>query len=230
MLSDLIDLNNYASYNITLAQLVGLEAAVYCNQLLSIQNKAKRKEKLEEGFFKVDRNFIVKQTSISKDNQLKLDEQLVSIGILEKRDTNLLNINLENLSTIIAGESLDLKKEVATICKEKKKTKKECIIEQLKRDITCDNSELREALEGWIDSIYTGPKAYLSKAAVTSFQDDLYNYSKGDLDVALAIVKIASISAWRNCQWAINAYEQNNKKSVRTTQQKVATSVSQEAF
>ena len=62
------------------------------------------------------------------------------------------------------------------------------------------------------------------------FQDTLNSYTKGDLDVALRIVQIATVQGYRECQWAINMFEDSEKRKrkqensqVRVTEQQVAT-------
>ena len=46
MLIDLINTSNYVSYNIKLAQLLGLKEAIYLSELLNINDKAIRKNEI----------------------------------------------------------------------------------------------------------------------------------------------------------------------------------------
>lgn len=59
MLLDLLSQNNYNSYNISLAKIIGLHPAIYVNTLLSINSKAISKQRLtNEEYFCIDRNYV----------------------------------------------------------------------------------------------------------------------------------------------------------------------------
>ena len=108
MLLDLLDPNNYANYNIKLAQIAGLEVAVYVNQLITIQNKALKKDKLYNGYFKLNREFITKQTALTTSQQAKLDEDLINLHVLlrDETDNSLLKLDLDVLSSIITNDDV----------------------------------------------------------------------------------------------------------------------------
>ena len=56
MLIDLLATDNQASYNIKIAQVMGLHTAIYINELINISNKATQKNKLiADKFFILDR-------------------------------------------------------------------------------------------------------------------------------------------------------------------------------
>ena len=103
------------------------------------------------------------------------------------------------------------------------------MINELKNSIVCSNYELLTALRDWVDGVYARPGGFLSKSSIKLFQDTLNNYTQGDLDLALAVVRVATIQGYRDCTWAINLYESNKAKAnsninkVRTTEQNVAT-------
>ena len=58
MLLDLLSLDNYVSYNIKVAEILGLHAAIYLSELMNINDKAIRKSKTKDNFFTVDRKYI----------------------------------------------------------------------------------------------------------------------------------------------------------------------------
>lgn len=236
MLFDLLDYDNYSVYNIKLAKILGLSASVYCTHLLNIQNKANIKHKLNEnGFFKIDRKYIYEKTSLLQEQQFLIDADLLKMNIIcrDKDNLDLLKINEETIYSLIAGDIVDTNNYIDSILKTKnkkvvKETQKQAIINNLKNSIECSNYELLTALRGWIDSIYNGPKPYLSKAAVKAFQNRINEYTKidntneCDLDLALRLVEIASIRCLRDANWAINVYEQDKKlqKTIMKTPQK----------
>ena len=71
------------------------------------------------------------------------------------------------------------------------------------------------------------PNKYLSVQQVAIFKDKIDDYCNGNLELALQIVKIATIHQYIDCQWAINTYEKDKKvqasiaaTGVRKTEQK----------
>ena len=89
------------------------------------------------------------------------------------------------------------------------------VIEALKQGLNISNSELLEAYKGWIDGVYSNPKGFLSKRSIEIFQNQLNDYTKGDLDVALAILDIATVNGYRDVTWAITKYEERKPKRGR---------------
>ena len=66
MLIDLLCTDNYVSFNINIAKVMGLNYAIYISELLNISNKATAKKKLLDGKFKVDRDYIANRTTNTK--------------------------------------------------------------------------------------------------------------------------------------------------------------------
>ena len=230
MLLDLIDTNNYAMYNIKLAQIVGLEAAVYCNQLLTIQSKAQRKNKIEDNFFRVDRSFITKQTSLSIGRQVELDEELSKLDIISQSsyDINLLWVNIDILSKIITNDDVDLSLELSQIIKSSKDRKKllkqqakeakqSAINHNLVTKLECKNPELQEAMKDWVNAINSegANMKPLNFAAIKTFYDEVnksveFKDSEGnichDLDMAIGIINVATAHYWKTAKYAVNKY------------------------
>lgn len=251
MLIDLFNSNNYITINIKLAEIIGLSAAVYCDELIRVFNKAKNKNKLiDNDYFKLDRKYIYSKTTLSIDEQLRLDLNLSKIGLIKKHadDPDAIKIDISLLANILVSDDLktlgDLSKKVKVSSpKGIRESQRQHTINELKNSIECSNYELLTALRNWVDSIYAKPNGYLSKSVIKSFQDTLNNYTQGDLDLALTIVNIATIQSYKDCQWAINVYEKDKKikkqqemfmntKLPRVTEQKVATkdSLGEEIF
>lgn len=200
MLLDLIDTNNYAMYNVKLAQIVGLDAAVYCSQLLTIQSKAQRKKKMVGNYFCVDREFITKQTSLTVERQLVLDNELVKLQILQRDETNvdLLLVNIDILSSIIASEDIELQTNITQIIVDDKQAKREAKMQAIKQKLMaglkCPNVEMQAALMNWIDAVNANPKVPpVNKMLLKKFYDDVNAYTKGeDLDLALWIINTSA--------------------------------------
>lgn len=237
MISDIFyDLN----INLKSIQLLGLNGAAYMSVLLTIYSKATNKGKLiDNDYFKVDRKYISNTIGLLQEEQLICDLNLIKLGIMKKHaeDPDIVKIDVNLYLSLISSDDIKLIENVRkemNIKKPKgiKQSQRQATINALKESIVCSNYELLTALRGWVDSIYANPNGFLSKSAITTFQDTLNNYTKGDLDLALRIVQIASIQGYKDCSWAINVYEKDakmknksnfrNNISVRVTEQEAA--------
>lgn len=251
MLLDLMNSENYISFNIELAHKVGLESAVYCAELLNIYKKAYNKKKLiDNEYIKLDRNYIYDKTSLLIEDQLRCDLNLTKINLIKKNKDNpdVIKLDIQLLASIISSDDIKLKENIKELVTKKspkglKESSRQYMISELKNSIVCSNYELLTALRGWVDGVYANPKGFLSKQSIKLFQDTLNNYTQGDLDLALRIVNIATIQGYRDCQWAINSYEDDLKikkknlfqystvnNQVRTTEQVKADKLSNDIF
>ena len=73
MLIELLSTSNYVSYNTKLAQLLGLHASIYLSELMSINDKAIRKDKTSESSFVLDREYMTKRTTFDIEEQLEIE-------------------------------------------------------------------------------------------------------------------------------------------------------------
>ena len=220
MLIELLSLSNYVSYNIKVAQILGLEAAIYINEITNINEKALRKNKLDENFFTIDREYIFNRTTLTPEKQKEIEKNLLKIGILEKAENNpdtiLLNITV--LTSILMSPDETLIKNISKLAQAKptKATKAQAIIENLKTNIITTNEELIEAYSEWIDSVYT-KQGWMSKKAVICAQQVVDEFSNRNLDVALKVIEIATINGYRDMTWAVNSYKKDYNVSYRIT-------------
>lgn len=221
MLFDLLDTNNLAMYNIKLAHVIGLTSAVYLNQLLTIQNKANKKSKLDdEGYFVLNRSFITSQTTLTKAQQESIDNDLIKLEILSKKD-NKLKLDLEVIGSIITNDDKKFNADLSKIAKANKECRAEAkrasILKALKNNITINDVELTPALEDWVEVCYEG-NAKINKVTVKKFIEDLNNTTRGDLDMALALVKVASANCYTTLAWAYNKWESEKSVQIKQTQ------------
>ena len=209
MLIDLLSTSNYISFNIKVAEILGLKAAIYLAELMNINDKAIRKDKMDESSFILDRDYMAKRTTISVDEQLEIDMNLIKLGILERRDMqrDCLTIHLNILTAIMMTPDESLVGNIKKISMPKR-TKKENIVNNLKAAVLTTNAELKEAYYEWIDSVIA-KDGWMQKPAVTIGQKIVDSYSNHDLDVALCIVNIAAMHGYRDIKWAINVYEKD---------------------
>lgn len=214
MLISLLSTTNYNQFNIELAHIMGLHESIYLNELININEKAIRKNKTVDGFFRVDRDYVTKRTTIKKDEQREIDRILVSFGILSVGKTKEeLSIDVEKLASLLLnGNEKVLNLHAKEVKEAKKVAKKELILKRLKDNIVTNNTELYSAYCDWIDSVY-GKRGYMDKKAVTEGQKAVDEFSKRNLDVALKVINIATINSYVDMNWAINNYKKDHKMS-----------------
>ena len=235
MLLDIFNEDNNIVINYKAISLFGLNTAAYFTLLISIYKKAVRKNKLDNDYFNLDRNYVRKLLRLSEEEQLICDHNLMMLSILKKspEDPNKIKLDLNLYLSTIASEDVklieDVRKQMKVLHpKTIKQSQRQIQINALKNSIECSNYELLTALRDWVDGVYARPNGFLSKASIKVFQDTLNNYTKGDLDLALRLVQIATVQGYRDCQWAINLYERDNRaklptnNNVRVTEQVVA--------
>ena len=219
MLLDLLSMDNYASYNVKVAQIFGLHPAIYLNELLNINEKAVRKSKITgESTFTIDRAYIEKRTTLTKAQQLEIDETFKEIGLLkvDESNQNTMSLDITTLTSIMS-EGKEFIKELKLMTKrisKTRRTKDEIIKEELKNHIQTDNPELYEAYCDWIDAVYA-KQGWMSARSVKVAQQDVDNCSNRNLDVALKIIEIAAVRGYREMEWAINVYKQDYEPTFR---------------
>lgn len=211
MLIDLLNQENYAQYNVTLAHIIGLKPSIYLNEVISIQSKAYQKKKLIDGYIKLDKQYIQNRTTLTEAEQKEIETQLCDLGLISrvKRDNEwLVSVDISFLSHMLSDGDNTVKnvQKYMNLRSGTKVTKRQGVANNLKTFIVCNNDELREAYECWIDGVYANPKGFLSKLAIKTFIETVDNFANHNLDVALDIVKIATINGYRDANWAIDKY------------------------
>lgn len=245
MLIDLLNSESYLMVNIDAIHRLGLQVAVYCSALLNISKKAQTKKKIYNGkFFRIDRDYINQQTDLTLEEQYACDKNLEKIGVIisDEKDPDLIHIDVEQFASILASEDIRLVAKVGqnvkiTSPKGVKAATRAHYVQMLKQSFECKTPEIMFAMYGWIDTIMSDPKKYLSAAQVRLFKDRLDDYCNGDLAKAKTIIGLATTHAYTDCQWAINLYESGNRatarpiaSTIRVTEQKQSSGLAQEGF
>lgn len=220
MMLDLVDPGNFVSYNIAVANILGLNVSIYLSELIRISGKAVKKKALKNDFFLLDRNYVQSRTTFTPVQQKQIDETLIELGLMEKsKNQDEMKINIEALAKLFSSENKDLTKSIEKWIKIKeranKPTKTQATANGLKLYIKADNDEIREAYEGWIDGVFANPNGFLSKRSVEYFQTVVDNYCNHDLDLALNIITLATINGYRDPSWAIAAWEKDKSFNYR---------------
>ena len=74
MILDLLSSDMYVSYNVQIANKIGLEEAIYISELININRKAIQKNKIEDGYFNIDRKYITNRTTFKLEKQIEFME------------------------------------------------------------------------------------------------------------------------------------------------------------
>ena len=228
MLIDLLSTSNYVSYNIKVAELLGLHQAIYLSELMNINDKAIRKEKLNKSAFNLDREYIVSRTTLSVEEQLDIDNHLIKLGILEKPSEDSIILNLNVLTTLMMSADEELITNVKKLVKIKDKSKKRTKAEAI-RDTT--NPELIEAYSEWIDAVYD-KEGWMSAKAVKIGQETVDRFSNHNLDVALDLLAVAALHGHRDISWSIPKYKEQYmiKRNTKPPVNSSSTGLSSEVF
>lgn len=216
MLIELLSPSNYVSFNVKLAEILGLQSAIYISELMNINDKAIRKSKMNDSGFSLDRDYVRKRTTLTVEEQLDIEQNLIKLSIIEKPtdDVNCIVLNINILTALLMSTDDELLDNVEKLSKLKTKkskaTKAEAIRQNLKTNILTTNMELVEAYSDWIDAVYA-KQGWMSKKAVTLGQSVVDKFSNHDLDVALTVISIAAMHGYVDMQWAINKYSEQYK-------------------
>lgn len=203
--------------NTKLIKLLGLSCATYTTVLVNIANKAFKKKKFDqEGFIKLDRNYIKDISSLSAADQLKCDKMLVNLGILKvaEADSNQVAISIKDIVSIIieedAAELRAVKKTAKVKAEDKAELKKAGIIASMKSYIKESDNDLYQSYCNWVESVYEN-KRFLTHKIIDIFQAAINDFS-ADKTTKLNLLNCAIISGYTDPAWVIGQYKSNTKQ------------------
>lgn len=236
MIADVLSGNNYINMNVKLAQLTNINTAVYFAEVLNIITKVCQKKKYDNnGYFKLDRKYVEKRTTLTLDEQYICDETLSNLNAcleVSEDDRDKVRVNLEALLSQLTGFELTpseapkrkRRPRVANTDSTKPRlTKSEYAIINLKKCIKEQDSSLRVAYENWVESTYYSK--HLTKVVVNLFEDTINSFTT-DLQTKLEIINRCTANAWADAKWGINALNKTSKVGTKLNTQKVATTLS----
>lgn len=211
-----LDASNYFQFNISAAQILGLNNAIYCSELINIEQKAKKKKKIYDGYMLLNRGYIAHRTTLNVALQYECDASLKKIGLVEIKEDNpdMVKFNYEMFVQIVMGEDSKWLKEISKKARtmtpgDAKEAKKKKAMEALKGNVDSGNANVDVALRHWIDVVCE--KCYMSCDTILDFQKVLMQYAKVDIKKALRVVEIATSQAWTSCTQAIASYEKEQE-------------------
>ena len=103
-----------------------------------------------------------------------------------------------------------------------REVKKDRIILALKNNISIADEDIHSALEHWIDVLFINQKMLITKETVAEFENALVDYCKADKQKTLRLIEIATSQGWKNCLWAIKAYEQEKSVAKQSQRRKAS--------
>lgn len=205
------------SYNLNVAKKLGVISAVF---LSCIYNELMLNESVS-----LTRDDIFNRTGIDESKQREVEEVLSECGIITVKrfknnvEKSYYTINesrfisaVENkcLSDILSdfSDTQNVNRKSAT----KTVTKKSSHIESLKKSIKVADEIIRQYVCDWIESVYANPKGFMSLQSLSIGVQELTAYSSSQ-EVQIEILKLATMSGYRDITWAIQRYDEKNSSS-----------------
>lgn len=209
MLIELISGNAYLSVNKKLITILGMQNAVYLSHML------------EKAYMNNSETVNLSRKEIESIFLLTVEEQrnceviLNKSNIIEFEDNGSdeisVKINASGVTTLLTTEDPTVINKVKKSARAggtpvKGKSERQQYKERLKYSIKAPNDELLKAYQDWVDGVYANPSGFLSKRAIESFQKEVDEFAKGDLDLALKIIEIAAVRGYKICKYAVNVF------------------------
>jgi len=216
--------------NKTAIKLLGLETAIYWSELMTVLKQVKLKGTVKNGFFKLDRKYMERETGIPRDRQYICDSILVESGIMliSESDPDHLAVNLPNYAALIMDGEYDAVMENSTKIREKaekaaapkktrkvlteeeKEAKRRGMIASLCNFVTEPDIDLHEAYCKWISTLVGNSR--INSTTVTTFVTTI---QKSGLPKAAQLFTIerATANCWVEASWVINIARQEMAKN-----------------
>lgn len=229
MLLDLLSTDQFGMYNVNVAKIVGLNQAIYLNELLNINKKAIQKNRVtEDGCFVIDRKYITNRTTFSEKAQTDIEDSLKSLSLLIGGKThNTVKVNVPLLSELLSCQDDKEICKIQDIIYNNSTNPKAKMSYFLYSKIDPSNTELMEDYKNWIDSVIA-KDGWMSVDAVSYGQRIVKDFSHGDTTLAKQLINIASINGYRNMTWAVSSWKRDHYENTQSCRQKVE--LAQEVF
>ena len=206
-------------YSPKIAQLLGLNAAIYLDIINEIYGKATKKQALDpEGYCTLDRDYIQMQTTLTVDQQLNCDVVLEQMGIVDRNFLNSDSIKVDKAKygSILFGTDIKALQDDAKKTKvgreQQKENKKIFQAVGVKKTIIESDPDIKAKLCDLVDASFASKYRPLNKQSVKVFQDTIDRYTP-DKNVKIKIIEIAISNGYTDPSWAINAFERDFKRT-----------------
>ena len=207
MLVELLSQSNMESYNVKLANLIGLKSAIHLNLLIQLQEKAIRKHKDFDGFIEVDRDYVQMRTTLSSSEQEEIEKSLENTNLLIYNEENKkqIKVDLDNLVAISLNKDEKIEKEIKQVNKKPSKTEHmyNSVIKYIPSEYP---DELRKAYTDWL-AIMLRKFNFVSKQMLETAIEVVDSNANHNLDVALGILHLACSNGWKNMAYTVESYK-----------------------
>ena len=225
---DVMSPDAYGRFNRRLAQLTNLPTAVYWSELLLVCSRVTEKKTYDvDGYFKLDRDYMTRRTTLSVDEQLEADSILTNLGVLDPYpdDPNRMRVDLQKMCNILIDEtfkpSKTLKKNLTASKAQKSEAKKQGILITMKNCISELDPDIKSKYESWIDSVYAS-KRFLTKVLIQNFETSINKYVSNNWsatftinkEVKLKLLDIAIRTGYTDPDWVITKFIDSSSRNI----------------
>lgn len=226
-----LDIYDFGTYNRRFAQLAGLQAAVYWNELMCICKQVVKKSTFDEfGFFTLDRNYVYSQTSLTVEQQIESDKILIKLGLvdLDPDNPNRLRTRQREFNAIVTEErDAEIKQIIKTAKSATKAGKSEGkrigTINRLISQLHETDSAVLTAYRNWLEVVYD---KNVNKNSQIQIAEETLNNFTDNAESKIAVLKIATTNAYRELHWAVDIYQKQGG-SAKFCQQKIVSEISE---
>jgi len=215
---DVMSPYNELPVNIKLANLLGLDTAVYWAELMNVYarviNKFKEDLLNNEGYFELDREYITKRTTLPIEKQLEIDAGLARLEVLAHRnenDPNWVKLNIEKLCAFLVDDDIDAIRQLQKTAKlnrgDQAKAKVASVRLNLIAALDETDADVLETYKAWITSLLEAKKP-ITRRGVEIFQNNMNNYTDNK-QIKIRIIEIATTNAYPEFAWAMKIYEKD---------------------
>lgn len=222
------DIINNVSFNVKTAHLLGLHAAVYWAVICDISVQVVKKGTYDDqGYFKLDREYVEAQTALSPAEQMNCDTQLSKVGLLQvhKDDPDRIGLYIKNWVALITEDDPTTLNAVLAQSKKTGRTTKEAKFagykRNIKRAIVTEHPEELAALENFTEVLVDAEKGFCSPKQMVQFQQTLNSAFPTDLAARLKCIEIATVRVYKDASWAVNAFRKEFPVGLPIVQKKV---------
>jgi len=228
---DVMCSGDYGHFNIEIANLFGLDIAIYLDELINQCRENVKSGKVgTDGFFKVVRKRVLERTTFPQEKQLVIDDALIKLKIIDRaeNDSNNIRIDLSTLLEYLNIEKTTTKKTIQEIINssvnkdniEKEKVsikiskddaKKARILESLHTIVAKDFSiKVKEAFYDWMGIIYDTGR--LNQSVVEEANKAVISYAQGNEKRAIDFLTYASVNSYHDLRRAVEWYKSSMEK------------------
>lgn len=216
-----VDLDRTLTFKIKVAQIFGIDAAVYWAALTEVAKRVVDKNTFDEdGYFLLNREYIMSITTLTLEQQYECDQQLAKLSVLAVNEDNkdklclrfkeMTELLVANGEEIKAAEIIAKKATKGGKAAAKKNAQVENMTKWLSAGVT--NAELIDAMIRWAEAV-SAKYGWQTKANTLAFRETIFKNCPKVEDQIKAFSYAASC-AYRVADWVVNFMNRNGQQSV----------------